>query len=232
MLRLNVRIIPRISVSKPNKRTRETKIVHPTENWFFDLDNTLYQKPDLFRLIDERINRFVMRFMGVDKEKAEIIRKDFFVKYGTTLRGLIKNFSVDPESYLDYVHDIDVKRLLKYDFSLKSALENIKAQKFIFTNASKKHAEAVLSSLGIRGCFLDIFDTAYFGYHAKPEAYTFSKIANDFRGKNIMIDDYPKNIEAAKKSGFCTVLVGKKSSDYADIQIKDIHNISMANDLI
>lgn len=231
-MRLNVRIIPEISASKPNKRTRKTKIVHPAENWFFDLDNTLYQKPDLFKLIDERINRFVMNFLGVNRQKAESIRKAFFVKYGTTLRGLIKNFSVDPESYLDYVHDIDVKQLLKYDFSLKSALENIKAQKFIFTNASKRHAEAVLSSLGIRGCFEDIFDTAYFGYHAKPEAYTFSKIANGFSGKNIMVDDYPKNIEAAKKSGFCTVLVGKNSSDYADIQIEDIHNISIANNCI
>ncbi|NOZ84379.1 MAG: pyrimidine 5'-nucleotidase [Epsilonproteobacteria bacterium] len=210
------------------KQRAKKRIVNQLENWFFDLDNTLYRKPDLFKLIDKRISLFVMNFLNLDNNRAEALRKSYFYQYGTTLRGLIDNFSIDPVNYLNYVHDIEIHKFLKSDFSLKLSLENIKGRKFIFTNASKGHAEAVLDSLGIKECFEEIFDTGHFCYHAKPESVTFEKIAADFDGKNIMVDDYPKNIEAAKKTGFYTVLVGEGTSDYADVQIDDVHGIETA----
>ncbi len=198
--------------------------------WFFDLDNTLYQKPSLFRLIDLRIRMFVMKLLDIDKDKADLYRKDYFNRYGTTLRGLMKNFSIDPEEYLYFVHDIDVSRFIKKDVQLNKTLKNIKHRKFIFTNASAKHAKSVLSALGITECFESIFDTGFFNYHAKPEKIVFDTITKNFKGENIMVDDFPRNIRSAKKAGFTTILVGESDSEYADIRVKDVHSIGQIVD--
>lgn len=198
--------------------------------WFFDLDNTLYQKTNLFSIIDSRIRIFVMNLLDVDESKADLYRKDYFHRYGTTLRGLIKNFSIDPEEYLDFVHDIDVNRFIKTDVRLNETLQSLQQKKFVFTNASIKHADSVLSALGIAECFEFIFDTGFFDYHAKPEKVVFETITKKFTGENIMVDDYPKNIAGAKKAGFTTILVGESDSEYADMKINDIHDIKQVMD--
>jgi len=198
--------------------------------WFFDLDNTLYQKTNLFSIIDARIRSFVMNLLDVDESKADLYRKDYFHRYGATLRGLIKNFSIDPEEYLDFVHDIDVKKFIKTDVKLNETLQSLQQKKFVFTNASVKHAGSVLSALGIAECFEFIFDTGFFDYHAKPEKVVFETITKKFTGENIMVDDYPKNIAGAKKAGFTTILVGELDSEYADMKINDIHNIKQVMD--
>jgi len=78
-------------------------------DWVFDLDNTLYPAEcQLFAQIDARMTEFVERKLNLPHIEARKIQKDFYVQYGTTLSGLMIEYDVAPEEFMDYVHDIDV----------------------------------------------------------------------------------------------------------------------------
>lgn len=79
------------------------------ETWVFDLDNTLY--PPTIRLFDQieaRMTAYVMRALGVERDRANSLRADYWRNHGTTLAGLMREHALDPEPYLADVHDIDL----------------------------------------------------------------------------------------------------------------------------
>src|SRR5580700_6107941 len=81
-------------------------------DWIFDLDNTLYRADSgVFARIDARMTEFVSRLLGKPPEEARRVQKELYATHGTTLSGLIKIHGIDPEPYLNYVHDIDVSDL-------------------------------------------------------------------------------------------------------------------------
>jgi putative hydrolase of the HAD superfamily len=83
-----------------------------TEAWVFDLDNTLYcASTNLFGQVDVRMKSFIADFLGIEPNEAFKIQKKYFRDYGTTLRGLMDLHDIDPKTFLDYVHDIDVQVL-------------------------------------------------------------------------------------------------------------------------
>src|ERR1700712_5864754 len=76
--------------------------------WVFDLDNTLYPHHlNLWHQVDERIRAFVARFLDISHEDAFRVQKDYYRRYGTTMRGLMTEHGLQPDEFLDYVHQID-----------------------------------------------------------------------------------------------------------------------------
>ena len=73
----------------------------------FDLDNTLYPHHLLWQQVDERIRAYVAEFLKVSKDEAFRVQKDYYKRYGTTMRGLMTEHGLDPDDYLEYVHQID-----------------------------------------------------------------------------------------------------------------------------
>ena len=72
------------------------------ETWVFDLDNTLYPHDlNLWQQIDDRIRSFVSDFLKVTKEEAFRVQKDYYKRYGTTMRGLMTEHGLDPDDFLD-----------------------------------------------------------------------------------------------------------------------------------
>ena len=79
------------------------------ENWVFDLDNTLYPAAcNLFAQVDVKIGQFVADLLKIGMDEAVKIQKEYFRTYGTSLRGLMLHHQVDPDAFLDFVHEIDV----------------------------------------------------------------------------------------------------------------------------
>ena len=90
----------------------------------FDLDNTLYPpERELFSLIDVRINRYMQEVAGIPAAAVDGLRRRYWAEYGVTLGGLIRHHGVDPEDYVEYVHDVDVERRLTPDAGLRIALQ-------------------------------------------------------------------------------------------------------------
>ena len=75
------------------------------ETWVFDLDNTLYPHHlNLWQQVDERIRAYVSNFLKVSKDEAFRLQKDYYKRYGTTMRGMMTEHGMSPDDYLDFVH--------------------------------------------------------------------------------------------------------------------------------
>jgi putative hydrolase of the HAD superfamily len=117
------------------------------ETWVFDLDNTLYPHDlNLWQQIDDRIRAYVSDFLKVSPDEAFRVQKDYYKKYGTTMRGLMTEHGIAPDAYLDFVHKIDHSPL-EPNAVLGDALEQLPGRKLILTNGTKAHADAVMKRL-------------------------------------------------------------------------------------
>jgi len=181
------------------------------EAWVFDLDNTLYPADcNLFAEIDTRMGEFISERFGVSPEEAQRMRKHYYYTYGTTLAGLMRLHDVPPELFLDYVHDIDLAVVAPAP-ELGAAIDALPGRKFVFTNGSRKHAEAVIERLGVSGQFEGICDIHALDYiYPKPMPEAYERFASAHRvapHRAAMFDDLPHNLQTAHALGMTTVLV-------------------------
>lgn len=178
----------------------------------FDLDNTLYApERELFSLIDVRINRYMREVVGIAADEVDGLRRAYWAQYGVTLGGLMRHYGVDPEDYLEYVHDVDVRQRLFPDPALRSALEALGGVKVVFTNGSRSHAERVLGALGLSDQFSAIFDIRIADYRPKPYVDPYQAVLRRLgvaAARCVMVEDSAPNLETAKTLGMKTVLVG------------------------
>ena len=112
----------------PNKPVREPRGFGAIETWVFDLDNTLYPHHLLWHQVDERIRQYIENFLKVPQDEAFRIQKDYYKRYGTTMRGLMTEHGLKPDDYLDFVHQIDHSPL-EPNAALGAALEKLPGRK-------------------------------------------------------------------------------------------------------
>jgi putative hydrolase of the HAD superfamily len=191
----------------------------------FDLDNTLYRpEHDLFSLIDVRINRFMLDIAEIPADEVDSLRRRYWQTYGATLQGLIRHHDIDPESYLDYVHDVDVTSRIKPDPDLRHNLARLQIPCYIFTNGSRQHAERVVHALGIAEQFAGIFDIRIAAYQPKPNPEPYHGVLKELGVEAcecIMIEDSSANLDQAKDLGMKTILVQtEKQQTRFDLQVE------------
>ncbi|HMB47452.1 MAG TPA: pyrimidine 5'-nucleotidase [Afifellaceae bacterium] len=178
--------------------------------WIFDLDNTLYPRhSNLFAQIDDKIRAYVRDLLKVSPEDAQDIQKNYYKTYGTTLAGLMREHDIDPDDFLEFVHDIDHSPV-QPDPALGAAIARLPGRKFIFTNGSRMHAEKVAARLGVGDHFEDIFDIAAANLVPKPERDTYQRFVNRFDvlpQNAAMFEDLARNLEVPKAIGMRTVLI-------------------------
>lgn len=184
-----------------------------TDTWVFDLDNTLYPvECQLFEQVDRRMEAFIAERLSVPVEAARRLQKDYWKRYGTTLRGLMLHHDVPPDAYLEFVHQIDLS-VLPEDPALKAAVERLPGRKVIFTNGPAHHAAAVLDRLGMTGHFETIFDIASFDYIPKPEQAAYRHMLDTLGAdptRCVLFEDTVENLAPAATLGMTTVLVAPK----------------------
>ena len=181
------------------------------QNWIFDLDNTIYDiNLGLFKKISNRITEFIMSKYSLDIDQAKKIQKEYYLKYGLTLRGLIVEKKLEPEEFLDYVHDVEHPELEKND-QLISKIRRLEGKKIIFTNATSKHAKKILNILELEHDFDQIIDIKDLEYIPKPDKRSYKKLLECLNlnkenlDKTIFFEDTVKNLIPAKQLGITTV---------------------------
>ncbi|MHC8491117.1 pyrimidine 5'-nucleotidase [Thalassospira sp. SM2505] len=176
----------------------------------FDLDNTLYPANcDLFSQVSDLIGKYVRETLKLEADAAHRVQKDFFHRYGTTLRGLMTEHDIDPADYLAKVHDIDLS-VVPPAPELAEALDALPGRKLIFTNASRGHAERVMDRLGIIDRFETIFDIVDADYIPKPQQQPYDRLLARDRvdpTQAVYFEDMAKNLLPAKDMGMTTVWV-------------------------
>ncbi len=178
----------------------------------FDLDNTLYPPHvRLWRVVDERIERYVQERLGVDPLTAGRVRKDFLREFGTTLRGLMHHHGVSPDDYLAFVHDVPIPEIVPHRPELEAMLSRLPGKRVVFTNGSESYARRVLAALGVLDLMDGIFGIEFMEYIAKPSPYPYGKLlrANGASPRDsLFCEDLRENLLPARELGMFTVWVG------------------------
>lgn len=209
---------PRSDAFRPDAQKSEAQSSETTaprsfdavETWVFDLDNTLYPAHhDLWTQLDARMRDYVAGFLGVSHAEAFAIQKDYYRKYGTSLRGLMIEHGLDPTPFLEHVHAVDLSAL---DPSprLAAAIEQLPGTKLVYTNGSQKHAANVLEKLGLGGQFAAIHDIVAAEFHPKPTQEAYERFLRAYGVDPLraaMFEDLARNLEVPHRLGMTTVLV-------------------------
>lgn len=197
----------------------------------FDLDSTLYPRSaGIQRALDERMNTYVQQVTGCTPDEAPVLRHSWFIRYGTTLAGLQREYHIDPEEYLRVIHDIRLDMFLARDHELAALLEQLELRRAVFTNSPAEHAARVLHALGVAQHFPLIFDIRFFEFEPKPNRTAYTR-ALDALGiaadETLLIEDTPQNLPPARQLGMHTILIdeqGMHSRDgIADHVVPNIH---------
>jgi putative hydrolase of the HAD superfamily len=180
------------------------------ETWVFDLDNTLYpHHVNLWQQVDARIGEFIGSFLQVDPIEARRIQKDYYRRYGTSMRGMMTEHGVRADDYLAYVHRIDHSPL-EPNPAMGAAIAKLPGRKLILTNGSVDHADKVLERLGLGSHFEAVFDIIAAELEPKPAPQTYRRFLDLHRvdpAHAAMFEDLSRNLVVPHQLGMATVLV-------------------------
>jgi putative hydrolase of the HAD superfamily len=193
----------------PSSNRRPRGFEH-VETWIFDLDNTLYpHNVNLWQQVDERIRDYIADFLKVTHEEAFRLQKDYYKRYGTSMRGMMTEHGMRSDDFLDFVHQIDHSPL-EPNPALGDAIEKLPGRKVILTNGTRRHADAVLARLGIERHFQDVFDIIAAKLEPKPSPQTYDRFLEALKieaATAAMFEDLAQNLAVPHALGMTTVLV-------------------------
>jgi putative hydrolase of the HAD superfamily len=190
--------------------SRPARTFDHVETWVFDLDNTLYpHHVNLWQQVDERIRDYIANFLKIPHDEAFRLQKDYYRRYGTSMRGLMTEHGMKPDDFLDFVHQVDHSPL-EPNPALGAVLERLPGRKLILTNGTRRHADAVLARLGLERHFEDVFDIIAAELEPKPSSLTYDRFlaAHGVDAvKAAMFEDLARNLAVPHALGMTTVLV-------------------------
>ena len=179
--------------------------------WVFDMDDTLYPREQgLMFLVQARINAYVVEAVGLDPQEARVLQRQFLDEHGTTLAGLMANYTIDPEDFLRVVHEVPLDGV-EPNPRLAERLKRLPGRCFVFTNGARDYAHRVLDRIGIADCFDGVFAIEDGDLTPKPNPATFRRMLERFDidpHRAAFFEDTPKNLEPAKVLSMATVLIG------------------------
>ena len=199
---------------------------------FFDLDATLYSPTNgLLQNLNHRIDTYMMEHLKMPPDQVPFLRDKYFASYGTTLAGLRKHHRVDADEYQTFVHDVDLENYLSPDPALRSFLQSLEQDLWIFTNSCFSYARKVLQFLTVEDLFSGIIDSRAVGHNPKPansayhEALRIAGVQDPSR--TILVDDRLENLLPAGELGMFTVHVHpEKNAHQADLVVRQVHDMA------
>ena len=197
--------------------------------WIFDLDNTLHDaRARIFPSMHEQINAYLRRNFGVDEAGANAMRQDFWRRYGTTLRGLMRHHGTDPRRFLAETHVFpELADMVVHENALKHALARLGGRKLVFSNAPRAYVEDVLRALRLGRFFDAVYTIEDTGYRGKPSLHGFHVLLRNHDldpHRCAFVDDMLENLRAAHRLGMSTVWVSaaRRRVPYVDLRVRSI----------
>ena len=121
----------------------------------------------------------------------------------------MQEHGLQPEGFLDYVHDIDYAPVTP-DAGLAKAIAALPGRKLVFTAGTVAHATRAMDRLGVTSLFEAVFDIVHAAYVPKPQRppyEDFLKTHTVNPKRAAMFEDIPRNLEVPHDLGMVTVLV-------------------------
>ena len=140
---------------------------------------------------------------------------------------------VDPNGYLDFVHDVDMG-LLRPDADFRRQIISLPGRKLIFTNADAPYAERVLAARGLENLFEDIFDIHRMQHVPKPAVESYDNLCAQLDinpARALFVEDSVHNLLPAKALGMTTIWLNHGTEpDSGDTEEFVDHEIADLND--
>jgi putative hydrolase of the HAD superfamily len=197
--------------------------------WLFDLDNTLHDaRVHIFPSMHGQINAYLQRRFGVDETGANEMRRGFWLRYGTTLAGLVRHHGVHPREYLAATHVFpELADMVVHENAVKHALLRLGGTRLVFSNAPRHYVEEVLRAIGLARYFDAVYTIEDTGYRGKPHLRSFHRLLRNHRldpHRCALIDDLLGNLRAAHRLGMSTVWVSPRGArvPYVDLRISSV----------
>lgn len=192
--------------------------------WLFDYDLTLYAERAVIESLDRRISLFVQKTVKCPFEEASRIRKDYLLRFGTTLAGLQSVYGVRPDDYFDFIHEPENLVYPEFSSAKIQMLRSLRGPKYVFTNGRSDWSRTGISRMGISECFRKIVGLENLGWEGKPAESAYEKMeeilhsdatfcAGDDPKRIILLDDSLKNLKPAHDRGWTTVWVNADSEE-------------------
>ncbi len=197
--------------------------------WIFDLDNTLHDaRAAIFPAMHEQINAYLRREFDLDEDGANEMRRHFWQRYGTTLKGLMRHHGTDPRRFLRETHRFPgLAGMVVHENALHHALARLGGKKLVFSNAPRHYVEEVIRAVGVGRFFDAVYTIESTRYRPKPALQGFQVLLRSHNldpHRCVLVDDALENLRAAKRLGMGTVWVSaeKRRVPYADLRVASV----------
>ena len=197
--------------------------------WIFDLDNTLHDaNVRIFPSMHEQINAYLRRHFGLDEEGANEMRRGFWLRYGTTLNGLMRHYGTDPRRFLAETHRFpELADMVVHENALRHALALLGGRKLVFSNAPRHYVEGVLRAIGVGRWFDAVYTIEDTRFRGKPAAHGFHLLLRKHDldpHRCAFLDDSLENLRTAKRLGMSTVWVSreKRRVSFVDLRVSSV----------
>ena len=209
---------------------RLTRLPPSRRVWIFDLDNTLHDaRPHIFPSMHVQMNDYLKRTFSVDEEGANAMRRGFWLRYGTTLKGLLRHYGTDPRKFLWETHQFpELADMLVHENAVRHALALLGGRKLVFSNAPRHYVEEVLRGIGLGRFFDAVYTIESTRFRPKPAFQGFRVLLRNHDlhpHRCALVDDSLENLRAAKRLGMSTVWVGPGSvrrASYVDLRVASV----------
>jgi len=197
--------------------------------WVFDLDNTLHDaSARIFPSMHAQINEYLRRHFELDEAGANEMRRGFWLRYGTTLNGLMRHHGTDPRRFLAETHRFpELADMVVHENALRHALALLGGRKLVFSNAPRHYVEGVLRAIGVARWFDAVYTIEDARFRGKPAAHGFHLLLRKHDldpHRCAFVDDSLDNLRTAKRLGMSTVWVSreKRRMSFVDLRVGSV----------
>jgi putative hydrolase of the HAD superfamily len=206
--------------------------------WIFDLDDTLHNASvHIFPHINRAMTQYLMTELNLQEEEANRMRGDYWLRYGATLRGLMRHHGIDPHHFLYHTHQFpQLAQMVIKSRGLRTVLKRLQGEKIVYTNAPMDYAEQVLRLLNIRDLFKQVFSIESARFQPKPAMSGFVRLLRqaDLHARRcIMVEDSLPALKTAKRLGMKTVYINPRARrpSFVDVRLPSVMGLAAIKNL-
>jgi len=165
--------------------------------------------------INLRMTGYVADRLGLSWQQASDLRERYWQRYGATLLGLMRHHGVSAREFLHKTHPLDeLPNFVQRISGERERLQQLRGEKWLFTNAPRAYAHRVLELIGLKNSFdrtITIEDMRFCGRCCpKPSPLVLQQAlfrADRPAHRVILIDDHDENLRAAHALGMRTARI-------------------------